>query len=248
MLKTLLFDLDNTLLDFHWAEAHALKQALSQMGVTPTAQVVSRYSAINQSLWELLEQKKITRPELLVRRFELLYKELGVSVSSRETQAHYIRFLSQGHKFMPGAEAVLEALSPRYALYLVSNGTAVVQKGRLESADISHYFKGIFISETMGADKPQKAFFDQCFAAIPDFRREEAIIIGDSLTSDIRGGNNAGIKTCWYNPKGEKNNIGVQVDFEIGALSLLPELLDRINEAEYRAATAAFHTTQEGET
>lgn len=230
MLKNLLFDLDNTLLDFHWAEARALERALSQMGVTPTAQVIARYSAINQSLWELLEKKQITRPELLVRRFDILYKELGVTASSRETQSYYIRFLSQGHKFMPGAEAVLEALSPRYDLYLVSNGTAVVQEGRLKSADIGHFFKGIFISETMGADKPQKAFFDQCFAAIPDFRREEAIIIGDSLTSDIRGGNNAGIRTCWYNPKGQKNTTEAQVDYEIRDLTQLPELLGRIDQ------------------
>ena len=229
MLKTLLFDLDGTLLDFHWAEANALRNALSQMGVVPTDAVVARYSAINQSLWELLEKKQITRPRLLVRRFELLYEELGLEISSQETQAHYIKFLSQGHKFMPGAEELLKALSPDYDLYLVSNGTASVQEGRLKSAGIAPYFKGIFVSETMGADKPQTAFFDQCFAAIPGFQREEAIIIGDSLTSDILGGNNAGIRTCWYNPRNARNPGIAHVDYEISDLNQLPELLRRIS-------------------
>lgn len=228
MMKFVLMDCDDTLLDFHKAEALALRRALTEMGVEPTEAVVARYSAINQSMWELLEQKKITRAELLVRRFEILYQELGIEKSSQETQNFYLKFLSQGHFFMPGALELLEEIWEKYDLYMVSNGTAVVQEGRLKSAGISRYFKGIFISENIGVNKPQKEFFDRCFAMIPDFDPEQAIIVGDSLSSDIRGGNNAGIKTCWFNPKGKPRQEGIRVDYEISDLAELPGLLEKL--------------------
>lgn len=228
MIKFVLFDLDDTLLDFHKAEAIALARTLSEMGVDPTPQTIARYSAINKSQWELLEEKKITRPQVLIRRFDILFEELGVSVSSQETQTRYETYLAMGHHFIPGAEALLEELVTKYRLFLVSNGTAPVQAGRIASSGIAKYFENIFISETVGADKPQKLFFDRCFAEIPDFRPEEAIIIGDSLTSDIRGGNNAGIATCWFNPKGLPRREGIRVDHEIRQLSELPPLLERL--------------------
>lgn len=228
MIKYVFFDCDDTLLDFHKAEALALRRALEAVGVEPTERIVSRYSAINQSMWELLEQKKITRAELLVRRFDLLYEELGLDISGQETQDHYIEFLSQGHFFLPGAPEVLEALQGKYDLYMVSNGTARVQEGRLKSADISRYFKDIFISENVGVNKPQKEFFDFCFAGIPDFDPELAIIVGDSLTSDMQGGINAGIRTCWYNPGGKPRRADIPVDYEIRTLMELPDLLASI--------------------
>lgn len=228
MIKYVFFDCDDTLLDFHKAEALALRRTLEAMGLEPTDQLVARYSAINQSCWELLEQKKITRQELLTRRFDILYGELGLRLSSGETQDHYIEFLSQGHFFLPGAPEVLEALWKEYDLYMVSNGTASVQAGRLKSANISHFFKDIFISETVGVNKPQKEFFDYCFSHIPGFASEKAIIVGDSLTSDMLGGNNAGIKTCWYNPAGKPRREDIPVDYEIRDLMELPELLAEI--------------------
>ena len=153
---------------------------------------------------------------------------MGLRLSSGETQDHYIEFLSQGHFFLPGAPEVLEALWKEYDLYMVSNGTASVQAGRLKSANISHFFKDIFISETVGVNKPQKEFFDYCFSHIPGFASEKAIIVGDSLTSDMLGGNNAGIKTCWYNPAGKPRREDIPVDYEIRDLMELPELLAEI--------------------
>jgi len=227
-MKTLLFDLDDTILDFHWAEAQALRRALQAVGIAPNDQIVARYSAINQRQWELLEEKKLTREQVLIRRFQLLFGELGVDASCQAAQDNYERFLGEGHRFLPGAEAVLALLYPRYDLYLVSNGTACVQDSRLKSAGISHYFGGVFISERLGADKPQKAFFDRCFAAIGNPPRDEAMIIGDSLTSDIRGGNNAGIRTCWYNPHGKPRREDIHVDWEISDLLELPGLLEAL--------------------
>ena len=227
MLKTIFLDLDDTLLDFHKAEAAALAKALTALDVPPTPAVIARYSAINAQQWRLLEEGRFTRDEILTRRFDILFRELGVERSSALARRTYGQFLGQGHIFIPGAEELLKALAPRYALYLVSNGTAAVQAGRIASAGIAPYFRRIFISEEMGLHKPQKEFFDACFAAIPGFHREEALIIGDSLTSDIRGGDNAGIRTCWFNPQGKPRLEGVRVDYEVSALSQIPPLLER---------------------
>ena len=226
MLKTIFLDLDDTLLDFHKAEAAALARALTQLGVDPAPAVIARYSAINAQQWQLLEEGKFTRDEILTRRFDILFRELGVEVSSALARQTYEGFLGQGHTFVPGAEELLKALARRYDLYLVSNGTAAVQAGRIASAGIAPYFKEIFISETMGLHKPQREFFDACFAAIPGFCRQEALIIGDSLTSDIRGGNNAGIRTCWFNPQGKPRPADIHVDYEVSALSQIPTLLE----------------------
>ncbi len=227
-MKFLFFDLDDTLLDFHKAEAWALRQALSHSGIAPTDAIAARYSEINQSQWELLEEKKLTREQVLIRRFQLLFQELGVHASCEETQHCYENMLAKGHDFMPGAPELLELLKGHYQLYLVSNGTAMVQDCRLRDSGVENYFQGIFISERIGVDKPQKEFFDRSFAVIPDFNPSQAMIIGDSLTSDIRGGNNAGIQTCWYNPKHKPRRTDIHVDYEISDLMELPKLLETL--------------------
>lgn len=228
MIQFVFLDLDDTLLDFHKAEAVAIRRALKEMGLDPTEEVISLYSSINKRHWELLEEKKITRPELLIRRFEVLYETLGLELSGEKTQSYYGKFLGEGHFFIPGAEALLEALKGKYRLFLVSNGNISVQQGRLESAGIAPYFEKIFISEAVGVNKPDKAFFDHCFGAIECFRPEESIIIGDSLSSDIRGGMNAGIKTCWFNPAGKPGREDIVPDHEIRALGELPGLLEAL--------------------
>ncbi len=228
MIKTVLLDLDDTILDFHKAEAIALRKALTEMEVPVSDEIAARYSEINAAQWRALERGEITRQQVLTRRFQFLYAELGVERSPEETQKRYEQYLSQGHYFLPGAEELLETLYPKYDLYLVSNGNAVVQEGRLKSADISHFFREIFISEHIGADKPSKIYFDRCFARIPDFRKETAILVGDSLTSDIRGGINAGVRTCWFNPHHKPGNPEIPPDYEIDQLSDLPPLLERI--------------------
>lgn len=122
----------------------------------------------------------------------------------------------------------MQALKDKYELYIVSNGTASVQDSRLESAGIAPYFKDIFISERLGADKPTKKFFDIVFSRIEGFERDKAVIVGDRLSSDILGGINAGIKTCWFNPKRLPGKEDIPADHEIHALSELPELLEKI--------------------
>lgn len=228
VIKTVLFDLDDTLLDFHKAEAIALRKTLIALEVEPSEATIARYSEINAAQWRLLEEGKLTREQVLTRRFSILFDELGVERSSAQAKKIYEHLLGIGHYFIPGAPEVLAALAPKYDLYLVSNGTATVQESRLESAGIEPYFKNIFISQAIGFDKPQKEFFDRCFAQIPNFVREEAIIVGDSLTSDMRGGCNAGIRTCWFNPHRKPRCAEIPVDYEIAALVELPALLEQI--------------------
>lgn len=228
MLKTIFLDLDDTILDFSRAEALALSRTLREFGMDPTPAVVDRYHALNAEQWRLLEEGKLTRAQVLTRRFELLFAELGLERPVQAVQASYENYLSQGHFFLPGAEALLETLSSRYDLYLATNGTAVVQHRRLDSAGIRKYFRAIFISQEMGANKPSPDYFHACFAAIPGFDLAATIMVGDSLTSDIRGGRDAGIRTCWFNPHGLPCRGDIVPDYEVTALADLPALLEAL--------------------
>lgn len=227
MVEFLFVDLDDTILDFKKAEYVALQKTLRDFGVTPTDAICSRYSVINQQHWEAMERKELTRPQVLLGRFAVLFQELGVTVDAAECARCYTENLSVGHYFLPGAREAVEKLSKKYPLYITSNGTAWVQRRRLESADISRYFRDIFISQEIGFNKPAVEFFEGCFARIPGFDRSKAMIVGDSLSSDILGGKNAGIATCWVNPT-HKSPGNIKPDHEIEALSQLEALLETL--------------------
>ena len=228
MIQTVFLDLDDTILDFHKAEAIALTETLKTLSVEPTSDRLALYSQINAAQWRRLESGEITRSEVLVTRFRLFFDSIGVTKSCEQAQREYEKRLSQGHYFIDGAEEMLRKLSDSYALYMVSNGNLRVQEGRLRSADIAKYFRDIFISEQIGADKPSPVFFERCFARIPHFKPECAIIVGDSLTSDIRGGIYAGVRTCWFNPHRKAPDPMIPADYEIHALSELAPLLNDI--------------------
>lgn len=228
MVKTIFFDLDNTLLDFDRAEAVALRRALTEAGAPADPAVLDRYHVINRRQWELLEDGVLTREQVLVGRFALLFEELGLALDPEKTCERYETYLGEGHWFIPGAPELLAELFPRYDLYLASNGAACVQHSRMKSADLARWFKGIFISQEVGADKPRREFFDRAFASIPDFSRETALMVGDSLTSDIRGGRNAGIRTCWFNRSGEAPRQDIRPDYIITDLAQLPPLLETL--------------------
>lgn len=229
MKKFVFLDLDDTIFDFHRAERIALERALTEMGACPTDAMMSRYSEINRSCWERLERGEMTRAEVLVRRYELLFAEYALTCDAVATQAKYEAYLSIGHHFIDGAERLLEALTEKgYRLFLASNGTAKVQHGRIASAGIAPKFEKMFISQEVGFDKPAREFFEQAFAEIPDFSREMAVIVGDSLTSDILGGKNAGIETVWFNPKGLPAKGGITPDHTIAHLDELIPLLERL--------------------
>ena len=199
MTEFLFLDLDDTILDFHKAERIALSKTLRQFGVEPTEEVLALYHKINLWHWEQLEKGKLTS---------------------------YEGNLAVGHYFLPGAEEAVASLSQKYRLFLASNGTASVQAGRLTSANLYRFFETVFISQELGFNKPAKEFFDACFARIPDFDPKKAVMVGDSLTSDILGGKNAGITTVWVNPERRLPHPEIVPDYEIESLAQLEALLE----------------------
>lgn len=227
MIEFLFLDLDDTILDFHKAERIAIGKTIREFGVEPTEAVLNRYHLINKAHWEKLERGEITRVEVLVNRFAALFEELGVAVNATACARAYEENLAIGHYFLPGAEEAVKSLGRKYRLYLASNGTATVQHGRLTSAGLYPYFEQVFISEEIGFNKPSREYFEACFAKIPGFDPARAVIVGDSLTSDILGGKNAGLTTVWVNPEGKECGE-IRPDYEIRSLSELEGLLERL--------------------
>ena len=227
MIEFLFLDLDDTILDFHKAERIALSKTIRDFGIEPTEEVLHRYHVINKWHWEQLELGKLTRAEVLQNRFGVLFSELGLEVDPAACAKVYEKNLSIGHYFLPGAEETVDALSKKYRLFLASNGTASVQKGRMTSANLYRFFEKVFVSQEIGHNKPSRAYFDACFAQIPGFDVSKALMVGDSLTSDIRGGINAGMKTVWVNP-GHAPCGEIKPDHEIEALHQLEALLETL--------------------
>ena len=232
MFEFLFLDLDDTILDFQKAEHVALSKTLREFGLEPTERVLKRYNLINKAHWEALERKELTREQVLVGRFQVLFEEMGITVEPVQVARAYEHNLSIGHWFLPGAEEAVERLSKKYKLYLASNGTAKVQAGRLASANISRFFEEVFVSQEIGANKPSPEYFERCFARIPGLDKSKTIMVGDSLTSDILGGQNAGIATCWVNPHHKQGREDIRVDYEIESLSQLEDLLESLKREE----------------
>ena len=228
MKRFVLLDLDDTVYDFHTAEHIALSKTLQALGLEPREEVLARYSEINAEQWRLLEQGQLTREQVKESRYQLLFDEFGIDVDPVKAARTYEHNLSIGHYFIDGAEEMLETLSHEYELYLVSNGSTDIQMPRIASGNIARYFRGIFISEAIGHNKPSKAYFDAVFTAIPGFEKEKAVIVGDSLSSDIKGGRAAGITTIWFNPSEKLIEKEPFPDHVISKLSELSMLLERL--------------------
>lgn len=228
MIKHLFFDLDNTLFDFSVAERIALDAALRDVGVTPTERMVADYVRINGEHWRALERGEVTREYVMYHRFRELFDKYSPAASELAAEDSYARHLGDRHYYIDGAEELIRSLFGRYHLYIISNGTKSIQDRRIDSAGIRSLFDGIFISQEIGCEKPGTQFFAAAFRTVPDFHREEALVIGDSLTSDIKGGMNAGVRTVWYNPLGAAAPPDITPDYEIKELGTLPELIARI--------------------
>ena len=228
MIEFLFLDLDDTILDFHKAERIALSKTIRDFGVEPTEEVLARYHVINKWHWEQMELGKMDRPQVLQGRFRMLFTELGVDVDPADCAKVYEKNLSVGHYFLPGAENAVDRLSKKYRLFLASNGTACVQHGRMTSANLYRFFEKVFVSQEIGHNKPSKEYFEVAFSRIPGFRKEACIMVGDSLTSDIRGGINAGLATCWFNPAHLPEKNGIHADYQVDRLSDIPALLARL--------------------
>ncbi len=217
-------DLDDTILDFKKCESEALNQTLRFFGITPTSENVEFYSKINDKMWKKLERKELTRSEILVLRFKEFLEALNIdNLDPNSLNEAYKSNLSKTAFFIDGATDLLQSLYKKHRLFIVSNGTVSVQESRIEKAGIEKYFEKIFLSEDVGFDKPDVRFFEKCFECVNDFSKEDSIILGDSITSDIQGGINAGIKTCLFNPL--KKSVTVKPDYEISSLAKFLEIL-----------------------
>ena len=227
--KFLLFDLDHTLLDFDSAEDIALTQLLKEEGVVDIRAYKDYYVPMNKTLWKDLEQKKITKQELVNTRFSKLFAHFGIEKDGQYLAERYQLFLSKQGQIFPGVENLLKTLIHQgYELYAATNGITFIQTGRLEQSGIAPFFKEIFISEQLHTQKPDTEFYEKIGALIPNFDKNDALMIGDSLSADIQGGNNAGIDTVWYNPDHLENKTQAQPTYEVDSYQALLELLDKL--------------------
>ena len=229
MIKNILLDLDDTVLDFHKGERIAISKTLEVFGIEATNEIVELYRQCNRHCWLALERGEMEREDVLIYRFKLVFDKLGVTEDPHKVQYVYERNLAAECHFIEGALSAVRELSLKYNLYIASNGTAFVQDRRIEKSGLSAYCRGIFISERIGANKPYREFFDGCFAQMEEAKKDETMIVGDSLSSDILGGINAGILTCHVDPSGNADYSKICPDHVIRSLSELPELMKRIN-------------------
>ena len=224
--KFLLFDLDHTLLDFDAAEDVALTQLLKEEGVTDIQAYKDYYVPMNKALWKDLEQKKITKSDLVNTRFSKLFEHFGIEKDGTYLANRYQFYLAQQGQVFSGAIELLDNLIERgYELYAATNGITAIQTGRLEQSGIAPFFKEIFISEQLHTQKPDAAFYEKIGARIPNFNKNHALMIGDSLSADIQGGNNAGIDTIWYNPHHLENKSLAQPTYEVDSYQALLDCL-----------------------
>ena len=190
-------DIDNTLLDFDAGTRDSLQQLLAGFGLELTPEREARFHVINNRLWTAYEHGDIPKSAIFEQRFAEYLGELGIETNSLAANAQFAKGLQESAVLMPGCMDLLNALHGKYRLFAVTNGVVTTQTPRLQKAGFASYFEQIFISEAMGCKKPEKAFFDKCFDAIGPVEKSRCIILGDSLTSDMQGGRNAGITTCY---------------------------------------------------
>ena len=227
--KFLLFDLDHTLLDFDAAEDIALTQLLEEEGVEDIQNYKDYYVPMNKALWKDLEQKKITKAELINTRFEKLFAHFGIEKDGSYLAERYQFFLSKQGQTYLGVEDLLKNLIKQdYELYAATNGITGIQTGRLAQSGLAPYFNQVFISEQLQTQKPDALFYEKIGQQIEGFSKEKTLMIGDSLTADIQGGNNAGIDTIWYNPHRVENHTQAQPTYEVHSYQDLLDCLDKL--------------------
>lgn len=208
--KTLLFDADNTLLDFSRSEKEAIHDIFMDHGYDLNDEQLKLYASVNDGYWKKLEVGLVKREDLYWMRFEDFCKEIKADISAKVLAYDYLTALSKKSYLMKDAEKLCASLYGKCRMYVITNGNAVVQEHRFGKSSIAKYFEDSFISEVIGCDKPDIKFFEAVFKKIPDFVHEETLVIGDSLSSDIKGGINSSLDTCWFTPK----DIPIPKEFE----------------------------------
>ena len=230
MIQTILWDIDGTILNFHRSAENSLKNTFKKFGYGEiTDELLHMYEEINDVYWCKLEKGEITKEKLLVERFVEFFTKIGVETTRVvEFNQAYLNGLLDTVVFMPEAYETVKKLHPEYKQYIVTNGVKELQRKKIAKAHIEEFFDGIFISDEIGYEKPHIEFFNYVFDRIPTKNPDEAIIIGDSLTSDIAGGIRAGIHTCWYHPSNEENHSDVKPEFTVTSHLAFQEILKQL--------------------
>ena len=232
MITTILWDVDGTLLNFHYSQKLALDKCFRTVGLTMTEEIHERYSKINDSYWKRLELGEITKKQLLTGRFQTLFEECGIEgVDLTAFMKEYQEELGNVFCYMDDSLAICKSLKGRVKQYVITNGVTSTQKNKLKISGLADCMDGLFISEEIGTAKPGKAFFDAVLAAVEETDKSKILVVGDSLSSDIKGGELAGLKTCWYRPEGAVNHMeyqpDYQPDYQIEDLHQVFDLLER---------------------
>lgn len=227
MITTLLWDMDETLLNFAAAERAAINALFQEFGFGECSDaMLERYSKINRSYWERLERKELTKPEILVGRFRDFFEAEGLdSTVAAEFNEKYQLSLGDTIVFRDDSYNIVKSLHGKVKQYIVSNGTIAAQTKKLRLSGFGDLMDGVFLSEDLGVEKPDILFFEKVFEKIHPEDKPQVMIVGDSLTSDIQGGNNAGIMTCWYNPEQKPYQGDLRIDHEIRNLHEVYELI-----------------------
>ena len=224
--RLILFDADGTLFDYEKSEERALEAALNEEGF-PYREETHRevYRVINQELWGLFEQGGIQAAELRVERFRRFLANTGVSLDPESISRRYLKHLAEGAYLYEGVETLIQELRRTYKLGLVTNGLKEVQRTRFAKTSLSKYMTCIIISDEVGVQKPDPAIFRMALQEAGELDPRATLVVGDSLTSDIQGGMNAGMDTCWFNPGGKENGTSLLPTYEIRELGELRKIL-----------------------
>lgn len=223
---TILLDVDGTLLDFNEAERLGVCAVMRAWDVEPTPYLIERYHQINQEFWKAFERGDIEKEEIFGNRYHRFFAAMGKEVDGSAAEELYREQLDNCAILIDGAQDICAYLKDRnYDLYIVTNGVSHTQYSRLKLSGLEPYFTDVFVSEDAKSQKPQREYFDFCFSRIREKEPARMLIVGDSQTSDIRGGSNAGIATCWLNDGTQPRAAGIKADYEIKALKELKDFL-----------------------
>lgn len=227
MITTILWDVDATLLNFVAAEKAAIRALFQKYKLGEcTDEMLARYSRINRTYWERLERKELTRNEVLVGRFLEFFEKEGLNTEvAADFNEDYQSSLGDTIVFNDNSYEIIKSLRGKVKQYVVSNGTITAQSKKLRLSGLGELMDGIFLSEQLGVEKPDGLFFEKVFDKIGPVDKSQVMIVGDSLTSDIQGGNNSGIVTCWYNPEHKQAEAGIRIDHEISDLHEIYDLI-----------------------
>ena len=225
--RWILFDADGTLFDYDFAESAALEASFQQVQQPYRPEYTPIYRQINARFWEAFERGEVNQNDLRVGRFEELLKTIGLDHDATDFSNRYLKNLSTQRMLIPNAHQILEDLSGQCQFMIVTNGLKDVQRPRFSQSDIYHYFFDVIISEEIGVAKPDTGFFDVAFERMNDPAKEDVLIVGDSLSSDITGGNNYHIDTCWYNPEQKEANPDLKIHYEITSLNELKDIVKK---------------------